>query len=291
MKLIRFGAAGQEKPGVILEDGARIDVSGFGSDYDEAFFGGDGLRALRAWVAANAARAPRVDPAVRLGPPACRPSKIVCVGLNYHEHAREQGVEPPKEPVLFLKATSAYCGPNDDLRLPRDSRKTDWEVELAVVIGKTASYVEKADARDYVAGYALFNDYSEREFQLERCGQWDKGKGCDTFAPLGPFIATGDELDPSKLAMWLTVNGERKQESTTADMIFDVPTLVSYTSAFMTLLPGDIISTGTPPGVGAFAKPPRFLQPGDVVELGIEGLGQSRQRVVAWSGPASRRSL
>lgn len=289
MKLIRFGEVDREKPGVILEDGTRVDVSGFGQDYDEAFFGGDGLRRLGAWLAENAASAPRVDAGARLGPPACRPSKIVCVGLNYHEHAREQGVEPPREPILFLKATSAYVGPNDELRLPRLSRKSDWEVELAVVIGRKASYVDKAQALEHVAGYALFNDYSEREFQLERAGQWDKGKGCDTFAPLGPFIATADEIDPRDLKMWLTVNGERKQDSTTADMIFDVPTLVSYTSAFMTLLPGDIISTGTPPGVGAFSKPPRFLQPGDVVELGIEGLGQSRQRVVAPIEPPGAR--
>ena len=281
MRLFRFGAAEAEKPGVMLEDGSRIDVSGFGQDFDDAFFGGDGLARLRSWISEHATRAPRVGDDVRLGPPARRPSKIVCVGLNYHEHAREQGVEPPKEPVLFLKATTSYCGPNDELRLPRGSRKTDWEVELAVVIGRRASYVTKSDALKHVAGYALINDYSEREFQLERGGQWDKGKGCDTFAPMGPFIATADEVDHRDLRMWLKVNGESKQDGNTRDMIFDVPTVVSYISQFMTLLPGDVISTGTPPGVGAFAKPPRFLQAGDVVELGIEGLGQSRQRVVA----------
>jgi 2,4-didehydro-3-deoxy-L-rhamnonate hydrolase len=281
MRLFRFGPAENERPGVILEDGSRIDVSGFGQDYDETFFGGDGVARLRSWLTEHAAHAPRVGDDVRLGPPARRPSKIVCVGLNYHEHAREQGVAAPKEPVLFLKATTSYCGPNDDLRLPRGSSKTDWEVELAVVIGHRASYVTKAEALKHVAGYALINDYSEREFQLERGGQWDKGKGCDTFAPMGPFIATPDEVNAQNLRMWLKVNGESKQESNTGDMIFDVPTVVSYISQFMTLLPGDVISTGTPPGVGAFAKPPRFLQIGDVVELGIEGLGQSRQQVVA----------
>jgi 2,4-diketo-3-deoxy-L-fuconate hydrolase len=283
MKLFRFGLPGREKPGVILDDGTSIDVSGFGQDYDEAFFGGDGLQRLRAWVDANGRQAPRTDSGVRLGPAACRPSKIVCVGLNYHEHAREQGVDPPKEPVLFLKATTSYCGPNDDLLLPRSSKKTDWEVELGVVIGKKAAYVSKADALKHVAGFAVVNDYSEREYQMERGGQWDKGKGCDTFAPFGPFIATADTINSADLKMWLKVNGVFKQNGSTSDMIFDVPTLVSYISEFMTLLPGDIISTGTPPGVGAFAKPPQFLGPGDVVELGIEGLGQSRQRVVAGS--------
>jgi len=280
MRIIRFGAPDQEKPGVILDDGSRIDVSGFGQDFDEDFFGAGGLVRLAAWVKQNGARAPRVDDGVRLGPPACRPSKIVGVGLNYHEHAREQGIDPPKEPILFMKATTSYCGPNDDLRIPRGSRKTDWEIELAVVIGRRATYVEKADALSHVAGYAILNDVSEREFQIERGGQWDKGKGCDTFAPFGPWIATTEELDFGNLKMWLTVNGERKQEGSTSDMIFDVPTLVSYISQFMTLLPGDIISTGTPPGVGAFAKPPTFLAPGDIVEAGIDGLGQSRRRVV-----------
>jgi 2,4-diketo-3-deoxy-L-fuconate hydrolase len=281
MHLIRFGAPGDERPGVILDDGTRIDASGFGGDYDESFFSDDGLSRLAAWLERNGARAPRVDAGVRLGPAACRPSKLVCIGLNYHEHAREQGVEPPREPILFLKSTSSFCGPNDDLWLPRGSTKTDWEVELAVVIGRTARYVPKIEALAHVAGYALFNDYSEREYQLERGGQWDKGKGCDTFAPFGPFIATADGIDARNLKMWLTVNGVCKQDSTTADMIFDVPTLVSYISEFMTLLPGDIISTGTPPGVGAFAKPPQFLRAGDVVELGIEGLGQSRQKAIA----------
>jgi 2-keto-4-pentenoate hydratase/2-oxohepta-3-ene-1,7-dioic acid hydratase in catechol pathway len=210
-----------------------------------------------------------------------RPSKIVCVGLNYGEHAREQGVDPPKEPVLFLKAPSALCGPGDDLVLPRGSTKTDWEVELAVVIGRRAKYVSRAQALDFVAGFALHNDYSEREYQLERGGQWDKGKGCDTFAPLGPLLVTRDEIDCANLELWLEVNGERVQRGNTSDMIFDVPTLVSYISSFMTLVPGDVISTGTPPGVGCFAKPPRFLKAGDVVRLGIQGLGESQQRVVS----------
>jgi 2,4-diketo-3-deoxy-L-fuconate hydrolase len=282
MKLFRFGSVGQEKPGVILPSGARIDVSAFGQDYDEVFFGGDGVARLRAWVSANQSACPVVPPSVRLGPPVHRPSKIICVGMNYAAHAREQNQEPPKEPVLFMKATTSLCGPNDDLLLPRGSVKSDWEVELAVIIGKRAKYVEKANALAHVAGFAVLNDYSEREYQLERGGQWDKGKGCDTFAPLGPFIATTDEVaDCGKLNLWLKVNGETVQNSSTSDLIFDVPTLVSYISGFMTLAPGDVISTGTPSGVGCFMKPPRFLRKGDVVELGIEGLGESRQRVVS----------
>jgi 2,4-didehydro-3-deoxy-L-rhamnonate hydrolase len=281
MKLFRFGPAGEERPGVILPDGATIDVTAFGEDFDEGFFAHDGVNRLRAWLEHNARRSPAVEPKVRRGPAVCRPSKIVCVGLNYNEHAREQGVDPPKEPVLFLKATTALCGPDDDLLLPRGSTKTDWEVELAVVIGRRARYVEKARALDHVAGFVLHNDYSEREYQLERGGQWDKGKGCDTFAPLGPFLATSEEVDCGRLDLWLKVNGEVMQRGNTSDMIFDVPTLVSYISQFMTLLPGDVISTGTPPGVGCFMKPPKFLKAGDVVELGIEGLGESRQRVVS----------
>jgi 2-keto-4-pentenoate hydratase/2-oxohepta-3-ene-1,7-dioic acid hydratase in catechol pathway len=281
MKLFRFGPAGEEKPGVILPGGARVDVSAFGQDYDEAFFASDGPTRLRSWLAGGERRCPGVDQGTRLGPAVCRPSKIVCVGLNYSEHAREQGVDPPKEPALFLKATTALCGPNDDMVLPRGSIKSDWEVELAVVIGKRARYVTRERALDFVAGYALHNDYSEREYQMERGGQWDKGKGCDTFAPLGPFVATAEEIDCGHLDLWLDLNGTRVQRGNTSDMIFGVPELISYISGFMTLLPGDVISTGTPPGVGAFAKPPRFLRAGDVVELGIEGLGQSRQRVVS----------
>ena len=284
MKLIRFGSPGQEKPGLILPDGRWIDASGFGSDYNEAFFSGDGLQRLAGWAAANADRAPAVNPAMRLGPCVARPSKIVCVGLNYADHARESGAEIPKEPILFFKSTSSLTGPNDPLVIPRGSQKTDWEVELAIVIGRKASYVSEANALQHVAGYALHNDYSERAWQLERGGQWVKGKSCDTFAPLGPFLATPDELaDVNALPMWLKVNGVTRQNSTTAQMIFKVPQLVSYISQFMSLLPGDVISTGTPPGVGLGLKPPVFLKAGDVVELGIEGLGSSRQMAQDWA--------
>jgi len=281
MKLIRFGEPGREKPGLQLEDGTRVDASAIGSDYDEAFFGGNGLARLREWSAANAARAPRVAPGTRLGPPVARPSKIVCIGLNYRDHAAETGGQIPKEPVIFFKATSSLVGPDDDMVTPRGAEKVDWEVELAIVIGARASYVTKEDAARHIAGYALHNDYSERSFQLEHGGQWSKGKSADTFAPLGPFLATADEIkDPQALPMWLTVNGESRQKSSTANMIFDVHTLVSYLSQFMSLLPGDVISTGTPAGVGLGIKPePVYLKVGDVVELGIEGLGQSRQRV------------
>lgn len=278
MKLIRFGSPGNEKPGIITEDGRRVDVSGFGSDYDEAFFGGDGLNRLADWVKKHGAEAPAVSDDVRLGPPLCRPSKLICIGLNYADHARESGMDIPKEPVVFFKATSAICGPDDDLVIPRGSEKTDWEVELAFVIGKKASYVSKENAMDHVAGFVLHNDYSERAYQLERSGQWVKGKSCDTFAPLGPFIATKDEIgDVNNLRAWLEVNGERVQDGNTSNLVFDIPTLVSYLSEFMSLLPGDVISTGTPPGVGLGFDPPRYLKAGDVVELGIEGLGSSRQ--------------
>jgi len=284
MKLIRFGNPGAEKPGLQLADGRWIDASGFGSDYDEAFFGGDGLARLKAWADANAATAPTVAPGTRLGPCVARPSKIVCIGLNYADHAKESGLDIPKEPIIFFKSTSSLVGPNDDVMIPRGSEKTDWEVELAFVIGKKASYVDEADAMDHVAGYALHNDYSERAFQLERGGQWVKGKSCDTFAPLGPFMATADEIaDPQNLKCWLKVNGTMRQNSSTNQMIFGVKTLVSYLSQFMTLLPGDVISTGTPPGVGLGFKPPIFMKAGDVVELGIEGLGESKQTAVAWS--------
>jgi 2,4-diketo-3-deoxy-L-fuconate hydrolase len=283
MKLIRFGERGQEKPGVLLKDGIRVDASGFGSDYDEAFFGGGGLTKLDSWLSKNASSAPRVAPSTRLGPPVCRPSKIVCIGLNYRDHAAETKAEAPKEPVLFFKATTSLVGPNDDLVRPRNATKVDWEVELAVVIGRRALYVSKEQALGHVAGYALHNDYSERGFQLERGGQWVKGKSADTFAPLGPFLATPDEIpNVGNLPMWLKVNGQSRQNSSTANMIFDVATLVSYVSQFMTLLPGDVISTGTPAGVGLGMNPPVYLQPGDVVELGIEGLGESRQQVTQY---------
>ena len=281
MKLIRFGNPGQEKPGVQLADGTRIDVSAFGADYDERFFGGGSLTALAKWIDAKAASCPRVAPGTRLGAPLTRPSKIICIGLNFRDHAAESGMDLPKEPVLFFKSTTALCGPDDPLIMPRGATKVDWEVELAIVIGHTARYVPLEDAMNYIAGYALHNDYSERAFQLERGGQWVKGKSCDTFAPLGPFIATRDELpDPMALGMWLTVNGQTRQEGSTASMVFGVPFLVSYISHFMTLLPGDIISTGTPAGVGLGMKPPVYLKPGDVVELGVDGLGASRQEVI-----------
>jgi 2,4-didehydro-3-deoxy-L-rhamnonate hydrolase len=282
MKLIRWGTAGAEKPGVLAIDGSRLDVSGFGSDFDENFFASGGLQELQTWLASNSATAPRVPDSARLGPPICRPSKIVCIGLNFRDHAAESKMDPPKEPVLFFKSTTSLVGPNDALKIPRKAEKVDWEVELAVVMEKRATYVSEADALGYVAGFALHNDYSERGFQLERGGQWVKGKSADTFAPLGPFLATRDELPNfGHLAMWLKVNGEIRQRSSTAEMIFGVPLLVSYISQFMTLLPGDIISTGTPAGVGLGMKPPQYLKAGDVVELGVEGLGASRQVVVA----------
>jgi 2,4-didehydro-3-deoxy-L-rhamnonate hydrolase len=287
MKLIRFGERGREKPGVILAEGKRVDVSAFGADYNEAFFGGDGPRKLKSWLEKNASSAPQIAPSVRLGSPICRPSKIICIGLNYRDHAEETKAETPQEPVLFFKATTALVGPNDALMMPRNASKVDWEVELAVVIGKRASYIAKEKAMDHVAGFALHNDYSERAFQLEHGGQWVKGKSCDTFAPLGPFLATPDEVpNVGKLHMWLKVNGTMRQNSSTANMIFDVPTLVSYVSEFMTLLPGDLISTGTPAGVGLGMDPQVYLQSGDVVELGIEGLGESRQQVLAYSPDA-----
>jgi 2,4-diketo-3-deoxy-L-fuconate hydrolase len=287
MKLIRFGEKGQEKPGAILQDGTRIDASAIGSDYDEKFFASGGLKKLESWLSTNAASAPRVASSVRLGSAVCRPSKIVCIGLNYRDHAAETKAEPPKEPVLFFKATTSLVGPNDPLIMPKNSSKVDWEVELAVVIGKRALYVPKEKALNYVAGYVLHNDYSERSFQLEHGGQWVKGKSADTFAPLGPFLATPDEVpNVGNLSMWLKVNGQFRQKSSTANMIFDVATLVSYVSQFMTLLPGDVISTGTPAGVGLGMNPPVYLQAGDVVDLGIEGLGESRQQVIAYDGSA-----
>lgn len=281
MKLIRFGEAGHEKPGVILHDGVRADVSEIGADYNEEFFAGGGLGRLSLWLQTNASSAPRVPGSIRLGPPICRPSKIVCIGLNYRDHAAESQMDAPREPVIFFKSTSAIVGPNDPLRIPRGAQKIDWEVELAVVVGKKASYVSADQALGHVAGFVLHNDYSERSFQLERGGQWVKGKSADTFAPLGPFLVTPDEVaNLGNLAMWLKVNGEFRQRSSTSEMIFGVPFLLSYVSQFMTLLPGDVISTGTPAGVGLGMKPPQYLKLGDVVELGIEGVGESRQVVV-----------
>lgn len=281
MKLIRIGNPGEERPGLLLDNGKRIDTSGFGSDYDEAFFGGDGINRLKDWYQANSDKAPELPEGARFGPPICRPSKIVCIGLNFSDHAEESGMDIPEEPIVFFKASSSFCGPNDDLIIPRNSTKTDWEVELAVVIGKKASYVSKENALSHVAGYALHNDYSEREYQLERGGQWVKGKSCDTFAPFGPFLATQDEInDVNNLDMWLKVNGETVQKGNTSKLIFDIPHVVSYLSQFMSLLPGDIISTGTPPGVGLGFDPPRYIKKGDQIELGIDGLGSSRQTAV-----------
>lgn len=283
MKLCRFGPVDQEKQGVLLPSGDIQDVSAFGEDYTESFFSTHGIERLRTWIQTAGSSCPIVPSDARLGPCIARPSKIVCIGLNYAKHAAESGMAVPTEPVMFFKATTALCGPNDPVLIPRNSQKTDWEVELAVVIGKKATYVSLEDAPNYIAGYTLHNDYSEREFQLERGGQWVKGKSHDSFAPLGPFLATTDEIaDPQALSMWLEVNGERLQDSDTSDMVFPVMELISYCSQFMTLLPGDIISTGTPFGVGLGFVPPRYLKPGDVVTLGIEGLGQQRQVAIGY---------
>ncbi len=289
MKLIRVGAPGAETPAVLTDDGRRIDASSFLTsigqrDYDEAFFAGDAIDRLAAWAAGPADGAV-LDADARLGSPVARPSKIICVGLNFRDHAAETGQPEPDEPILFGKATTALCGPDDDLVIPRGSTATDWEVELALVIGRVARYVGIDDALGHVAGYALHNDYSERAHQMERGGQWIKGKSHDTYAPLGPFLATPDEVggDAAELGMWLTVNGETRQQSSTNQLIFGIAELVSHISEFMTLLPGDVISTGTPGGVGLSFDPPIYLQPGDVVELGIDGLGTSRQQAVAHS--------
>jgi 2-keto-4-pentenoate hydratase/2-oxohepta-3-ene-1,7-dioic acid hydratase in catechol pathway len=281
MKLIRKGEPNEESPGLLLPDGREVDVSSFGEDYDEVFFETNGLERLSEWLKENGEDLPPFPENERYGSPIARPSKIVCIGLNYDDHARESGMEIPPEPVIFFKATSSFCGPNDNLILPRGGDKTDWEVELAFVIGKRASYVEESEAMDYLAGYALHNDYSERGFQLDRSGQWVKGKSCDTFAPFGPWLATQDEIkDPNNLKMWLKVNGETMQSSNSSNLHYKIPFLLSYVSQFMTLLPGDIISTGTPPGVGMGMDPQVYLQAGDLVELGIDQLGSSSQKVV-----------
>ena len=262
----------------MLPDGTKLDVSAFVSDYNEDFFGDDGIEKLQTWLDKNQDLCPIIEDTIRWGAPLARPSKIVCVGLNYAKHAAESGMEVPQEPVLFFKATSAIVGPFDNIIIPKGSTKTDWEVELAVVIGKTASYVSEKNAMNHIAGYVLHNDVSERAFQIERSGQWVKGKSCDTFAPLGPFIATKDEItDPNNLNLWLKLNGEIMQNSSTSDFIFNIQHVVSYISQFMTLLPGDVISTGTPFGVGLGLTPPKYLKNGDIVELGIEHLGVSRQ--------------
>ena len=280
MKLIRFGKEGQEKPGIHL-DGKNYDLSVFVKDYDENFFEQNGLEKLASIV--NEEKLPLVEDGQRIGSPIARPSKILCIGLNYAKHAKETGAAIPTEPILFMKSTSSLTGPFDNIIIPKNSEKTDWEVELGVVIGKKASYVSEEEAMDYVAGYVLHNDVSERAFQLERGGTWDKGKGCDSFAPLGPWLVTKDEIqNPHRLRLWLSLNGKMMQDSNTDDLIFNIPQLISYSSQFMTLLPGDVISTGTPAGVGLGFSPNIYLKPGDVVELGIDGLGSSKQTAITY---------
>ena len=283
MKLIRWIQSGKIITG-ILADEQVFDVSSIIADYDESFFSSGGMNILQAAIQSKAAHIKKISGEIRLISPVPRPSKIICVGLNYADHARETNAIPPAEPVLFLKSTTALCGPYDHIIIPKNSVKTDWEVELAVVISKKASYVEEADAGDFIAGYCLHNDVSERAFQLERSGTWDKGKGCDHFAPLGPWLVTPDEIrDVNSLRLWLKVNGTLKQDGNSGNLIFKIPFLISYISQFMTLLPGDIISTGTPAGVGMGKNPPEYLKPGDIVELGIDGLGIARQQVVSYN--------
>jgi 2-keto-4-pentenoate hydratase/2-oxohepta-3-ene-1,7-dioic acid hydratase in catechol pathway len=283
MKLFRFGEKDKERPGLLLRDGSMVDVSIFGEDYDEKFFGSRGLRRLARWASVFASSQPKIDPGtVRLGSPIARPSKIVAIGLNYKDHAKEAKMEIPLEPVLFSKASSSVSGPYDDLVIPRSANKVDWEIELGVVLGTRAKLVSESRALECVAGFVVANDYSERSFQLERGGQWFKGKSADGFAPLGPYLVTPDEIpNVQNLKMALSVNGKVMQSGSTANMIFSVGHLVAYASHFMTLLPGDVMSTGTPAGVGMGRKPPRYLKPGDIVETSIEGLGTQRQRVVA----------
>jgi len=279
MKLIRFGKINKEKPGIILND-EYYDTSSFGEDYNEHFFESEGLDRLQKFIESNKEKLPVVSKDIRLGSPVARPSKIICIGLNYADHAKETKADIPAEPIIFFKSTTALCGPNDDVIIPKNSKKTDWEVELAVIMSRRTSYVNVSEALNYVAGYCLHNDLSEREFQLERNGQWVKGKSCDTFAPLGPFMATIDEIaDIDNLRLWLTVNGKKMQDGITSTLIFKIPFLISYVSQFMTLLPGDVISTGTPAGVGLGMNPHVYLKAGDVVELGIDGLGTSKQNV------------
>lgn len=279
MKLLRFGAAGQERPGVIDAQGRIRDLSAHVDDIAGAALTAEGLARLRTL---DIASLPVVEGDVRLGACVGRIGKFVCIGLNYRDHAAESGMAIPAEPVVFNKWTSAVCGPNDDVVQPRGSDRLDWEVELGVVIGKAGAYIEEADALDHVAGYCVVHDVSERSFQFDRGGTWDKGKGCDTFGPTGPWLVTADEVpDIASARLWLEVDGERHQDGTTADMIFTVPQIIAHLSQFMSLQPGDVISTGTPAGVGLGLKPPRFLQPGNEIRLGIEGLGEQHQRVVA----------
>jgi 2-keto-4-pentenoate hydratase/2-oxohepta-3-ene-1,7-dioic acid hydratase in catechol pathway len=284
MKLVRYGPSGAEKPGLVDRQGALRDLSGEVADIDGAALQPGVLAHL---AGLDPARLPKVAGNPRLGPPVGRIGKVVAVGLNYADHAAESGLKVPQEPILFMKATSSIVGPNDDVVIPRGSEKSDWEVELAVAIGRPARYVDEAKAMDHVAGYLICNDVSERAFQIERSGQWDKGKGCDTFCPLGPWLVTRDEVpDPQNLDLWLDVAGQRMQKGNTRTMIFGVAHLVHYISQFMALLPGDIITTGTPPGVGMAMKPPRFLKAGDDIKIGVAGLGEQHQKVLAWSAPA-----
>ncbi len=285
MKIFRFEKEGTISQGMVDKDGQKRDISSFGHDINEDFLHQNGLITLAEWAKKNLESCPIISEDITYSSCVARPSKIICIGLNYAKHAKESGMEAPKEPVVFFKSTTALCGPNENVIIPRNSYKTDWEVELAVIIGKKASYVTEANAMDYVAGYCLHNDYSERAFQLERSGQWVKGKSADSFAPLGPFFVTKDEVaDPHNLHLWLDLNGKRMQDSSTADLIFNIPHIVSYLSEFMTLLPGDVISTGTPEGVGMGQKPQRYLVPGDVIKLGIDGLGEQEQTAVAYAG-------
>ena len=282
MKLFRYGNLNEEKAGIAIND-EMLDVSAFGEDYNEHFFATDGLKKLQTFVDANKNSLQKIPVDARIGSPITRPSKIVCIGLNYADHAKETGAAFPSEPVIFLKSTTALCGPFDNIIIPKNSIKTDWEVELAIVIEKKASYVDEYEALSFIAGYCLHNDVSERAFQMERNGTWDKGKGCDTFAPLGPYLVTADEIaDTDNLRLWLTVNGKMMQDGNTSNLIYKIPFLVSYVSQFMTLLPGDVISTGTPAGVGLGMKPPTFLKDGDIVELGVDRLGISKQHVKAY---------
>ncbi|WP_101340688.1 fumarylacetoacetate hydrolase family protein [Cereibacter azotoformans] len=279
MKLLRHGPAGAERPGLVWTDGTIRDLSGIVPDVAGDALSDEGLARLRE---IDGAGLPVVAEDARLGPCVGGIGKFICIGLNYSDHAAETGAQVPPEPIIFMKANSAICGPNDPIIIPRGSVKTDWEVELAVIIGRKAKYVSEAEALTHVAGYAVANDVSERAFQAERSGQWTKGKSCDNFGQLGPWLVTRDEVaDPQDLSLWLSVNGQKMQDGTTRTMVYGVAFLVSYLSQFMTLHPGDVISTGTPPGVGLGMKPPRFLKAGDVVELGVEGLGRQRQDVIA----------
>lgn len=283
MKLARFGAFGEEIPGVITEEEEWLDLSSVFADWNSDFFSGRGMDELEAVLHERHHELPRIDKATRIGAPIARPGKVLCVGLNYSDHAAESGMPVPTEPILFMKGSNTVVGPFDDIEIPRGAEKVDWEVELGVVIGKKARYLDSVDdAWEHIAGYVLSHDVSERSFQLERGGQWVKGKSCDTFNPLGPFLVNRDALDPRSLAMELSVNGVKRQKGNTSTMIFHVPALVHYISQFMTLEPGDLISTGTPPGVGLGLKPPQYLQVGDVVELSIAGLGSQKQKCTGW---------